>query len=91
MSVTASDTDWQKINKQFAEQRERMINEYRKQYREINDMLTNERKDVQTRYKEYDGCNLGYYVQWFFCSFFVVGFAVVVGIITLAITLYYCK
>ena len=27
VSVTVSDADWQKINKQFAEQRERMINE----------------------------------------------------------------
>lgn len=40
---------------------------------------------------EYDGCYLGHYAQWFFWFFFVVGFAVVVGIITHAITLYYCK
>lgn len=37
-----------------------MINEYRKQFREINNILAKERKDIQRRYKEYDGCYLGY-------------------------------
>ena len=89
LSVTVSDADWQKINKQFAEQRERMINEYRKQFREINDMLTNERKAVQKRYKEYDGCYLGYYAQWFFWFFFTIGIAVFVGVISVMIAQYY--
>lgn len=89
VSVTVSDADWQKINKQFAEQRERMINEYRKQFREINDMLTNERKAVQKRYKEYDGCYLGYYAQWFFWFFFTIGIAVFVGVICVMIAQYY--
>lgn len=89
VSVTVSDADWQKINKQFAEQRERMINEYRKQFREINDMLTNERKAVQKRYKEYDGCYLGYYAQWFFWFFFTIGIAVYVGVISVMIAQYY--
>jgi chromosome segregation ATPase len=89
VSVTVSDADWQKINKQFAEQRERMINEYRKQFREINDMLTNERKAVQKRYKEYDGCYLGYYAQWFFWFFFTIGIAVFVGVISVMIAQYY--
>lgn len=89
VSVTVSDADWQKINKQFAEQRERMINEYRKQFREINDMLTNERKAVQKRYKEYDGCYLGYYAQWFFWIFFTIGIAVFVGVISVMIAQYY--
>lgn len=89
VSVTVSDADWQKINKQFAELRERMINEYRKQFREINDMLTNERKAVQKRYKEYDGCYLGYYAQWFFWFFFTIGIAVFVGVISVMIAQYY--
>lgn len=89
VSVTVSDADWQKINKQFAEQRERMINEHRKQFREINDMLTNERKAVQKRYKEYDGCYLGYYAQWFFWFFFTIGIAVFVGVISVMIAQYY--
>ena len=66
VSVTVSDADWQKINQLFAEQREWTINENRKCFREINDMLTKERKDVQKRYKEYDGCYLEYNAQWFF-------------------------
>ena len=45
VSVTVSDADWQKINKLFAEQREWVINENRKCFREINDMLAKERKD----------------------------------------------
>lgn len=89
VSVTVSDADWQKINKLFAEQREWVINENRKCFREINDMLAKERKDVQKRYKEYDGCYLGYYVQWFFWIFFILGFSVFVGIISIAITRYY--
>ena len=91
VSVTVSDADWQKINQLFAEQREWIIDANRKHLREVHNMLTEERKDVQKRYREYDGCYLGYYAQWFFWFFFVVGFAVIVGIITLAITLYYCK
>ena len=89
VSVTVSDADWQKINKLFAEQREWVINENRKCFRETNDMLAKERKDVQKRYKEYDGCYLGYYVQWFFWFFFILGFSVFVGIISIAITRYY--
>ena len=89
VSVTVSDADWQKTNKLFAEQREWVINENRKCFREINDMLAKERKDVQKRYKEYDGCYLGYYVQWFFWFFFILGFSVFVGIISIAITRYY--
>lgn len=87
--VTVSDADWQKINKLFAEQREWVINENRKCFREINDMLAKERKDVQKRYKEYDGCYLGYYVQWFFWFLFILGFSVFVGIISIVITRYY--
>lgn len=89
VSVTVSDADWQKINKLFAEHREWVINENRKCFREINDMLAKERKDVQKRYKEYDGCYLGYYVQWFFWFFFILGFCVFVGIISIAIVRYY--
>ena len=71
VSVTVSDANRQKISQLFAEQREWTINENRKCFREINDMLAKERKDVQKRYKEYNGCYLGYYVQWFFWFFIV--------------------
>ena len=85
-SVTASDTDWKKINKQFVEQREWMINEYRKQFREINDMLAKERKDVLKRYKEYDGCYLGHYAQWFF---FIIGIVIFGLVIFLTLDTHY--
>ena len=78
-NVTVSDADWQKINQLFAEQREWIINANRKHFRKIYSMLTEERKDVQKRYKEYDGCYLGHYVQWFFWFFFTIGIFVVAG------------
>ena len=34
--------------------------------REVNSMFADERKKVRERYKEYDGCYLGHYAQWFF-------------------------
>lgn len=67
-----------------------MINEYRKQFREINNMLAKERKDIQRRYKEYDGCHLGYYAQWFFRFFFKIGIAVFAGVVSVVIARYYC-
>ena len=41
--------------------------------REVNSILADERKKVRERYKEYDGCYLGYYAQWFFWFFFTIG------------------
>lgn len=58
VSIVVSDTDWRKIYEEFAEQREWVINENRKHCREIYDMLTEERRAFQKRYKEYDGCYL---------------------------------
>ena len=81
VSVTVSDADWQKINQLFAEQREWMINANRKHFREVHNMLTEERNEVQKRYKEYDGCYLGYYAQWFFWFFFVLGFAAFLAVV----------
>ena len=89
VSVTVSDADWQKINQLFAEQREWTINENRKCFREINDMLAKERKDVQKRYKEYDGCYLGYYAQWFFWFFFVLGIVIFGFVIFLTVDTHY--
>ena len=42
--------------------------------REVNSILADERKKVRERYKEYDGCYLGHYAQWFFWFFFIIGF-----------------
>lgn len=89
VSVTVSDADWQKINQLFAEQREWTINENRKCFCEINDMLVKERKDVQKRYKEYDGCYLGYYAQWFFWFFFIIGVVITFLVIYLLLENHY--
>ena len=42
-------------------------------------MFADERKKVRERYKEYGGCYLGYYAQWFFWFFFTIGIFVVAG------------
>ena len=89
VSVTVSDADWQKINQLFAEQREWTINANRKHFREVHSMLTEERRDVQKRYKEYDGCYLGYYAQWFFWFFFVLGIVIFGLIIFLLLDSHY--
>ena len=46
---------------------------------EVNFMFADERKKVRERYKEYDGCYLGHYAQWFFWIFFTIGIFVVAG------------
>ena len=40
---------------------------------------------VQKRYKEYDGCYLGHYAQWFFWFFFVLGFFIFTAAIVMMV------
>lgn len=89
VSVQVNDADWQKIQELFAKERQWMTAQMQTHIREVNSMFADERKKVRERYKEYDGCYLGYYVQWFFWFFFILGFSVFVGIISIAITRYY--
>ena len=42
--------------------------------RKVNSMFADERKKVSERYKEYEGCYLSHYTQWFVWFFFVLGF-----------------
>ena len=56
---------------------------------EVNNMLVEERKKIRVRYKEYDGCYLGHYAQWFFWFFFTIGFSVVAGGIAILIAQHY--
>lgn len=44
-----------------------------------------ERRKVQKRYKEYDGCYLGHYAQWFFWFFFVLGFFIFTSAIVMMV------
>ena len=53
--------------------------------REVNSMFADERKKVRERYKEYYGCYLGHYAQWFFWFFFVLGFFLFSSIIVMIV------
>ena len=53
--------------------------------REVNSMFADERKKVRERYKEYDGCYLGHYAQWFFWFFFVLEFFVFTSAIVMMV------
>lgn len=79
VSVNLNDADWHKIQELFVKERQWMTAQMQMHIREVNSMFTDERKKVRERYKEYDGCYLGYYVQWFFWFFFIIGIFVVAG------------
>ena len=79
VSVNVNDADWQKIQELFAKERQWMTAQMQTHIREVNSMFSNERKKVRERYKEYDGCYLGHYAQWFFWLFFTIGIFVVAG------------
>ena len=76
VSVNVNDADWQKIQELFAKERQWMTSQMQIHIREVNSMLADERKKVRERYKEYDGCYLGHYAQWFFWFFCVLGIVV---------------
>ena len=79
VSVKVNDADWQKIQELFVKERQWMTAQMQMHIREVNSMFADERKKVRERYKEYDGCYLGHYAQWFFWFFFTIGIFVVVG------------
>jgi hypothetical protein len=56
---------------------------------EVNTMFVEERKKAMNRYKEYDGCYLGHYAQWFVWFFFTIGISVVSGGIAMLIAQLY--
>ena len=47
--------------------------------RKVNSMFADERKKVRERYKEYEDCYLGHYVQWLVWFFFTIEIFVVAG------------
>ena len=79
VSVNVNDADWQKIQELFAKERQWMTAQMQTHIREVNSMFADERKKVRERYKEYDGCYLGHYAQWFFWFFFTIGIFLVAG------------
>ena len=85
VSVNVADADWQKIQALFDQQHQWMLIKMQEHIREVNNMFVEERRRVQKRYKEYDGCYLGHYAQWFFWFFFTIGFSMVAGGIAMLI------
>ena len=79
VTVNVNDADWQKIQELFAKERQWMTSQMQMHIREVNSMFADERKKVRERYKEYDGCYLGHYAQWFFWFFFTIGIFLVAG------------
>jgi len=75
VSVNVADADWKKIQDLFDQEHKWMLAKMQEHIREVNGMFIEERRRVQKRYKEYDGCYLGHYAQWFFWFFFVLGFS----------------
>ena len=76
VSVNVNDADWQKIQEMFAKERQWMTAQMQMHIREVNSMFAYERKKVRERYKEYNGCYLGHYAQWFFWFFCVLGMVI---------------
>ncbi len=83
VSVNVIDADWLKIQDLFNQERKWMLSKMQEHIREVNALFVEERKNVRDRYKEYDGCYLGHYVQWFFWFFFALGFSLFTAIIVM--------
>ena len=91
VSVNVNDADWQKIQELFAKEHQWMTAQMQMHIREVNSMFVDEREKVLERYKEYDGCYLGHYAQWFFRFFFTIGFFVIAGGIGMIVAQNYGK
>ena len=91
MSVQVNDADSKKIQELFAKEHQCMTAQMQVHIRKVNSMFADERKKVRERYKEYDGCYLGYYAQWFFWFFFTIGIFVVAGGVGMIIVQSYGK
>ena len=91
MSVQVNDADSKKIQELFAKEHQCMTAQMQVHIRKVNSMFADERKKVRERYKEYDGCYLGHYAQWFFWLFFTIGIFVVAGGIGMMIAQNYVK
>ena len=89
VSVNINDADWQKIKELFAKERQWMTAQMQTHIREVNSMFADERKKVRERYKEYDGCYLGHYAQWFFWFFFIIGVIITFFVLYLLLDSHY--
>ena len=85
VSVNVADADWKKIQDLFDQEHKWMLAKMQEHIREVNGMFVEERRRVQKRYKEYDGCYLGHYAQWFFWFFFILGFSLFIYTIVIMV------
>ena len=85
VTVTLCDADREKIQEMFRKQQEWVINQAQTTVQTVNAMLVEERKKTMNRYKDYDGCYLGHYAQWFFWFFFVLGFFAFTAVIVMLV------
>jgi hypothetical protein len=85
VSVNVSDADRFRIQELFDKEHKWMLAKMQEHIREVNAMFVDERRKVQKRYKEYDGCYLGHYAQWFFCFFFALGFFLFTSVIIMMV------
>jgi len=85
VSVNVADADWQKMQNLFDQEHKWMLGKMQENIRQVNAMFVEERRKVQKRYKEYDGCYLGHYAQWFFWFFFVLGFFIFTAAIVMMV------
>ena len=85
VSVNVVDSDRQKIQDLFDQEHKWMLDKMQKNIRQVNAMFVEERRKVQKRYKEYDGCYLGHYAQWFFWFFLVLGFFIFTSAIVMLV------
>ena len=85
ISVELRDDDWQKIQDLFDQEHKWMLGKMQEHIQQVNAMFVEERKKAINRYKEYDGCYLGHYAQWFVWFFFTIGISVVAGGIAMLI------
>jgi len=89
VSVSVSDPDMKKIQDMFDEEHRWVMAQMQKTLRDVNDMFIAERRRTTERYKEYDGCYLGHYAQWFFWFFCILGMVIVVLAIFLSLDSHY--
>jgi uncharacterized FlaG/YvyC family protein len=85
VSVNVADADWKKMQEVFDQEHKWMLAKMQEHIREVNGMFVEERRRVQKRYKEYDGCYLGHYAQWFFWFFFILGFSLFIYTIVIMV------
>ena len=89
VSVNVNDADWHKMQQMFDEHNKQILVKMQSHLKEVHAMFANERRKVNERYKEYEGCYLGRYVQWFVGVFFCLGFFGFCAVIAVLIAQHY--